>query len=91
MIRVLHLVACSIVLILFYGGDWQGGVFKVMKNDHFFNVFTSFDPFPQIFKQVNEWSILKLHEMIRVLHLVASPIVFILFDSRDWQGECSNL
>ena len=91
MIRVIHLVACSIVLILFYARDWQGGVFKVMKNDHFFNVFTSFGPFPRIFRQVNEWPILKLHEMIRVLYLVASPIVFILFDDRDWQGECSNL
>ena len=34
--KVLHVVACQIVFILFHGRDWQGRVFKVMKNDHFF-------------------------------------------------------
>ena len=39
MIRVLHVVPYSIVFILFYGQGWQGGVFKVMKNDFFFYIF----------------------------------------------------
>ena len=34
-IRVSHVVACSIIFILFYERSWQGEVFKVMKNDHF--------------------------------------------------------
>ena len=34
-IQVSHKVACPIVFILFYDRDGQGGVFKVMKNDHF--------------------------------------------------------
>ena len=29
---------------------------------------------------------LKLHEMIRVLHEVALLLVFFLFHDRDWQG-----
>ena len=33
--RVSHVFLCTIVFILFYDQDGQGGVFKVMKNDHF--------------------------------------------------------
>ena len=35
MIRVSHIVVCPIVFILFYERSCQGGVFKIMKNDHF--------------------------------------------------------
>ena len=35
MIRMSRLVACPIVFILFYDQDWQGGIIKVMKKDHF--------------------------------------------------------
>ena len=34
-IKVSHVVAYSIVFILFYERSWQGGVLKVMKNDDF--------------------------------------------------------
>ena len=34
-IKVSHKVTRPIVFILFYDRDGQGGVFKVMKNDHF--------------------------------------------------------
>ena len=34
-IRVSQVVACQIVFILFYERGWQGGVFKVIKNDRF--------------------------------------------------------
>ena len=47
--------------------------------------------FPQDFGQVNEGLILKLHEMIRVLHIVACPFIFILFDDPDWQGGVLKL
>ena len=66
-------------------------MFKGLKNDHFLNIFISFSLFPQVFAQVNEWPILELHEMIRVPHLVACTIVFILFDDRDWQGGVLKL
>ena len=33
--RVPHLVACPTIFIWFYDRDWQGGVLKLMKNDHF--------------------------------------------------------
>ena len=48
--------------------------------------FTRLGLFPQVFGQVNECPILKLHEMIIVLDVVACPIIFILFDDRGWQG-----
>ena len=91
MIRVPHLVACPIKFNLLFDQGQQGRVFKVMKNDHFFYIFISFGHFPQVFAQVNEWPILELHEMIRVPHLVVFPIVFILFDVRDWQGGVLKL
>ena len=33
-----------------------------------------------------EWPILKMHEMIIVLNVVACPIIFILSDDRELQG-----
>ena len=71
-IRMPHLVACPIVFILFYDRDWQRGVFKVMN----------WVLFPKIFGQVKARLILGLHKIIRVSHVVACSIVFILF----WQG-----
>ena len=59
-------------------------MFKVTKNN-FFRVFSRLGLFPQVFLQLKEWFILELHEMIRVPHLVACPIIFILFDNQDWQ------
>ena len=43
-------------------------------------------PFPHSFGQVKEWVILKLHEMIRVSHVVACPIVFVLLYNRVGHG-----
>ena len=47
--------------------------------------------FPQIFEQVNEEPILKLREMLRVLHANAYTILFILFYEQDWQGGVLKL
>ena len=43
-----------------------------------FSIFNHLCPFPQVFRQVKEWLILELHEIIRVLHVVACPIDFSL-------------
>ena len=82
------MVACANnVFILFHGQDWQGRIFKIMKNDNSLNTFISFGLFPpHVFRQVKECLILQLHEMIKVLREVAWPIVFILFNDRYWQG-----
>ena len=85
MIRVLHEVACPIVCVLCCDRYWQIGLLKLMKNYHIF-IFSRFCPFPQVLGQVNEWPILQLHAMIRLLHAVACPILFILFYEQDWQG-----
>ena len=70
-----------------------------MKNDHilvllavlvFFGSFGSFSP--QLFGQVNEQPILKLHEMVRALDAPACPIFFFFFfDDQDWQGGVLKL
>ena len=57
-----------------------------MKNDHIL-VFLALGLFSYVFRQVIEWLILQLHEMIRVLHAVLCPIVFVLFYDRHWQGR----
>ena len=43
----------------FYERGWEGGVLKVIKNDHFFSVFSVVSPFPQVFGQVKEWIMLE--------------------------------
>ena len=41
--------------------------------------------FPQVSGQIKEWLILKLHEMKRVVNVLAYPIIFVLFDDPDLQ------
>ena len=48
-IKVSHVFACPMVFILFCEQSWQRGVFKIMKNDHFFRIFIRLSPFPQVF------------------------------------------
>ena len=70
MTRVLHAVLYPIVFISFHDRYWQEGVLKPLKSYHFLNIFSRCDLFPQVFRQVNEWPILELHEMKRVSHAV---------------------
>ena len=55
----------------------------IMKNDHSLVLLAVWVFSPRVFGQVNQWLLLKLHEIIRVLHVVASLIIFILFDNSD--------
>ena len=52
----------------------------------FFSVFNRLGPFPQAFRQVKEWLRLELHKTIRGPHIVACPIVFVLFYDRSCHG-----
>ena len=56
----------QLFFILFYEQSWQGGVFKIKKNDHFFSVFSRLDPFSKVFGLVKDWPMLELHETISV-------------------------
>ena len=91
MIRVLHIVQCPIIFILFFDSFWQRGLLKVMKNDQILSIFIHFGHFPQVFGQVNKQLILKVHEMVRVLHVVARPILLIFFYGRHSQGALLKL
>ena len=67
-------------------------MFKVLKNDHIFSIFSRFAPYPQVFGQVNEWLIVGLHEMIRVPHVVACPMYSnLLCDQGQQDGVLKNL
>ena len=63
---------------------------KLMKYDHFLVFLAVWVLFPKIFfsdgGEVKAWLMLEVHEMIRLPHVVLSPIVFILFYERDLQG-----
>ena len=62
-IRVLHVVMYPIAFILFYDRNWQGRVFKVMKVMKVLNIFIRFVLFLQVFVQVKQWIMLKLHKI----------------------------
>ena len=50
----------------------------------FFSVSSRLGPLLDVFRQVRDKLILESHEMMRVSHVVACPIVFILFYVWDW-------
>ena len=52
---------------------------KLMKNVNFFCIFSRLVPFPQLFRQLKEWLMLELHNIIRMSHVVVCPIIFYLF------------
>ena len=67
----------------------QGGVFKVMKSDHFFS---HFGDFSEVFGQVKRQLLLELHDITRVPQEVACRIGFnICFVITVSREECSNL
>ena len=85
MIIMLPVVACPIIFILYDDREWQEKVLQIVKNDHFLVFLIVF--FLKFFGQFNEWLMLELHKTIRVSHIVACPIVVILFYKQRWQGE----
>ena len=44
-----HVLACATVFILFYEQGWQGGVFRLLKNDQFLVVLSVWVLFPKFF------------------------------------------
>ena len=55
-----------------------------------FNILRCLGPFDQVFRQVIECLILGFHELIRMSHRIACPMVFILLSGRGSQGEMLN-
>ena len=49
-------------------------MFKVIKNDDIFSIFSRLAPYPQVFGKVNECLIVGLREIIRVPHVVTCPM-----------------
>ena len=58
-IRMSHVVACLTVFILFYEQGWEGGVFKLLKNNHFLLFLDAWILFSEFFGQVKECLILQ--------------------------------
>ena len=71
-IRASHAVGCPIVFLLFYEWGWQGGVFIIMKNDHFLEFLAVWVLFP---KFLGRWEV----SYIRIVwndKVVALPMDF---------------
>ena len=47
MIRELHVVPSPVIFIWFYDQDWQEGLLKVMKKDHFLVALVVWALFPK--------------------------------------------
>ena len=80
-IRAWHVVAYPI----FYFVLWAKLVEKSVESYEkwwFFSVFNRLDHFAHVFRQVKECLILKLHEMVRVLHAITCTIVFFVLSPR---------
>ena len=78
----------KLVLCCFWNNIARQACSKLWKKI-FYSVFSRLDHFPQVFRQVKECIVLQLHEMVRVLHMVACANVFFFFFfyGRDWQGR----
>ena len=59
---------------------------KLYEKSLILSVFTRLGHFPEVFGQIKEWLMLELPKIIRVSHVVAWTIVFILFYEQSWQG-----
>ena len=51
-IRLSHVIVYRIVFLLFYEGSWQGGVFKVTKNNPFLTFLFVLVFFPKFLDKV---------------------------------------
>ena len=84
-ITISHVVACPFVSVV----SWSrlvGRSAQTYEKWSFYSIVSRLAPFYRVFAQVKEWLILELHEMIRARHVVAYPIVYILFYDREWLG-----
>ena len=75
---------CPIAFILFDERDWQGEVLKPMKNDHCLIFFSCLSSLHHVFGQVKGWLILELHKIKYLSHVVACPVIYILFYDQGW-------
>ena len=78
-VRALHVVACPIVFLLFYGVRLAGRSVQDYVKSLVFSVFSRLGSFSQVSRQVKEWPVLKSHKTIRISDVIERPIVFILF------------
>ena len=77
MIRLWHIFAYPVVLILLCNLGWQAGMLKLMKKAQFLVFLVVSVLFPKFLARLGI-DLLELYEMTRVLHILAWPIIFIL-------------
>ena len=78
MIRVSHVIACTIVFVLFCDLGWYGGVLKQYEKWSVDSIFSHYGLFSQDFGQVLAQIILSLVKIVRVCCIFVSPMLFVL-------------
>ena len=73
------MAACSVVFSLLCDLHRPVGVPRLIKYAHFLIFLAVWVLFLSFWAGVKEWLILELHEMIKVSHILASPIVLFSF------------
>ena len=90
MIRVPHAAAYTIDFNLLCDRVQQGGVVKLMKNNLFLLflvILAVWVFFPKFLGKLKSGLCSSCKKIRWVSHIVACPIVFILFYERNWQGR----
>ena len=77
-IRVSHLVACPMFFNLLCHHSRQTRACSNYVRSLILSIFRRLGRFPDVFEQVKEWLIIELQKIIRLSHIVACPIVFLL-------------
>ena len=81
---------CTCLCDCFYSVLWARLAGRSVQTFEKWSIFSSFirlGTSPQVFRQVKEWLILELHEVIRVLHVVACMMDFnLLCDQGKQEG-----
>ena len=90
-ITVSDVIACLNVFLFFFWMRLAGRSVQSYEKWSLFSVFSRLGTFPQVFRHAKEVLILQLHETIRLPHIDASPIDFLLFYQQSCQGGVFKL
>ena len=74
-----------------YQGTYCGNNSFYPGKSSIFSILKHLDPFNQVFRKIMEWLILGFFKIIRMWHVIACPMVFILLSGRGTRGEVLKL
>ena len=92
MTKMTHAVAYPMVFFFFrFWSKFARTSTKIHEKRSFLGIFSRFGCLSPVFEQIRVWFISELHEMMKVSHAVAFPIIFFYFLIRFGMEDCWNL